>query len=581
MKNQLTTLTYSEYSSAGAKPINQDACGCHIIDVAAVTSNLSQQLKGHCFVLSDGISSSSVSQVASDLAVKTFLESYYLTPDTWTVIQSATTVIRNINATLYRRTQDSPYCYSPDRGYVCTFSVIIIKGNNAHIFHVGDACIGIFKADNYDIITSAHRTVGEHGGSFLANALGFKSKLDIEYHSIGLETKDTLVMMTDGVHEFVPAHQLGELVLGESLNNTTAERIVDCATANKSDDNLTCQVITIDQLANAPLAIEDTPLPLANALEEGANLDGYLIERLLYQSARSALYLAKETNTQERLVIKTLATELTQSEKQVTLFSLEEWLAKRITNPHVIKSPPRKTAPTQQYSVFQYVEGQTLAQWLVDNPTPSVSQVRDIVEQIANGLNAIHREGILHQDIRPENIMINSAGKCTIIDLGAAYVAGISELNQDENGDQHVLGTATYSAPEYFLGDTGREVSDLFSLAVLTYYMLSGRFPYGTNVAKARTISAQQRLRYHSVLSPHREIPPWLDDTLKRALQVNPDKRFQVISEFVYHLHNPKSSYLNKGRLPLIEKHPIRFWQGLCLALVISHCVTIILLSSQ
>jgi len=72
MKNQLTTLTYSEYSSAGAKPINQDACGCHIIDVAAVTSNLSQQLKGHCFVLSDGISSSSVSQVASDLAVKTF-----------------------------------------------------------------------------------------------------------------------------------------------------------------------------------------------------------------------------------------------------------------------------------------------------------------------------------------------------------------------------------------------------------------------------------------------------------------------------------------------------------------------------
>ena len=111
--------------------------------------------------------------------------------------------------------------------------------------------------------------------------------------------------------------------------------------------------------------------------------------------------------------------------------------------------------------------------------------------------------------------------------------------------------------------------------------MLSGRFPYGTNVAKARTISAQQRLRYHSVLSSHREIPPWLDDTLKRALQVNPDKRFQVISEFVYHLHNPTSSYLNKGRLPLIEKHPIRFWQGLCLALVISHCVTIILLSSQ
>lgn len=90
-----------------------------------------------------------------------------------------------------------------DRGYVCIFFVIIIKGNNVYIFYVGDVCIGIFKVDNYDIIMFVYCMVGEYGGSFFVNVLGFKLKLDIEYYSIGLEIKDILVMMIDGVYEFV------------------------------------------------------------------------------------------------------------------------------------------------------------------------------------------------------------------------------------------------------------------------------------------------------------------------------------------------------------------------------------------
>jgi serine/threonine protein phosphatase PrpC len=582
MIDNITSLCYSQFSTAGAKDINQDACGSITFNSNEPTPSLTQRLKGQSFALADGISSSAVSQVASDLAVKSFLSHYYRTPDTWTVIQSATTVIRTINASLYRKNQQGPYCYSPDRGYVCTFTAVIIKGNTAHIFHVGDACVGIFRQDNYDIVTSAHRTVGESGKSYLANALGFKANIDIEYHKVPLNAEDTLVMMTDGVHEHIPAHYLGKLVLKNGGKEGLAETIVQTAIDNNSEDNLTCQSLYIRRLASAPNAYQQASLPLAHTLAESEVLDGYIIERPLYESARSYVYQAFDTHTQQRVVIKTLSIDLAQQQEQVHLFTLEEWLARRINNPHVINSPERSTAPTKQYNVFEFVEGQTLAQWLIDNPTPTVSQVRDIIEQIAKGLNALHREGIIHQDIRPENIIISASGKCTIIDLGTAYVAGINELKpQSDSVEASPFGTALYSAPEYFLGDIGSDSADLFSLAVLTYYMLSGRYPYGTHIAKARTLSAQQKLRYQSVLSSKREIPPWIDATLKRALQVNPNKRFQALSEFIYHLHHPMPSFLNQGRVPLMEKHPTRFWQGVSALLALINCALFVLLNTQ
>lgn len=81
-----------------------------------------------------------------------------------------------------------------------------------------------------------------------------------------------------------------------------------------------------------------------------------------------------------------------------------------------------------------------------------------------------------------------------------------------------ILGTAQYTAPEYFLGEAGTERSDLFSLAVITYQMLSGRLPYGAEVAKTRTLSAQRKLQYASVLDADREIPAWIDAVLERAV---------------------------------------------------------------
>ena len=93
--------------------------------------------------------------------------------------------------------------------------------------------------------------------------------------------------------------------------------------------------------------------------------------------------------------------------------------------------------------------------------------------------------------------------------------------------------------------------------------MLSGRFPYGTEIAQAKNMSAQRRLSYRSLINDDSEFPIWIDDALRRALHIDPLKRHGELSEFIYDLHHPNKAYLSRNRRPLIERDPVMFWQGL------------------
>ena len=106
---------------------------------------------------------------------------------------------------------------------------------------------------------------------------------------------------------------------------------------------------------------------------------------------------------------------------------MEEWIARRIDSPHVLSAPPQTGERSHLYTVMDYVEGQTLAQWMRDNPEPELEKVRRLVEQIAAGVRAFHRREMVHRDLRPDNILIDSAGTVRIIDFGSARIAGIAE----------------------------------------------------------------------------------------------------------------------------------------------------------
>ncbi|WP_017025774.1 bifunctional protein-serine/threonine kinase/phosphatase [Vibrio rumoiensis] len=549
-----------QYSSAGCKEINQDSFG------AVIPESPDLELKGAVIALSDGVSSSQVSQIASETAVKSFLSDYYYTSGAWSVSHAAKQVLTSTNAWLYAQNQQGPYQYDVEKGYVCTFSALILKKQHAHIVHVGDSRIYHLRGGKVTVLTRDHRLYDEQKTSYLSRALGAGGQINIDHHHLALEENDIFILMTDGVSDYLNATLIQQLLDSHSDNLThCANAFVQHALDSGSDDNLTVQVVVVDSVDdNDQHVLFDQPLPIPPILDINQEFDGYKIIRNIHSSSRSHVYLAVDLTTKQQIIIKTPSIELSHDDIYLERLMMEEWVAKRIHNPHVIEVPAINRPRHYWYTISKFIQGQTLAQWLLDHPQPSLSQIRDIVQQVAKGLMALHRSDILHQDLRPENIMIDETGTVTIIDLGAARVAGITEFEDDQ-----VLGTAMFTAPEYFIGAGANENADLYSLAVLTYYMLSGRYPYGLSAAKARTLSAQHKLQYQTVVDPKRDIPLWLDATLKKALHPNPTKRYQVLSEFIYDLHHPNPVFLRNLNPPWIEKNPLKFWQGLCLLLAI------------
>jgi serine/threonine protein phosphatase PrpC len=547
-------------SDKGRKALNQDFHGICVPKGAALSH------KGIAVALADGISTSAVSQIASETAVKTFLDDYYCTSEAWTVKTSGLRVLESVNGWLFAQSQRSPYRDDPNKGYVCTLSALVLQGQAAHVFHIGDTRIYRINDKGMESLTRDHRIQVTQATSHLSRAMGAEAHCELDYERVGLAEGDIFVLATDGVYEFIAPEVLLERVrAGQQDLMATAAGLLNLALEQGSDDNLSIQLVRVDRLPEVQagrLRHQEARLPFPPQLEPRMVFDGYEILRQLHVSPRSHVFLARDMETDRHVVIKTPSVDLREDEAYIERFLTEDWIARRINSAHVLKAGRADRARNYIYTVTEYVEGQTLAAWLKDHPQPDLASVRRIIDQVARGLRAFHRMEMLHQDIKPDNILIDRSGTVRIIDFGSTRVAGLME--RLPGGDQpEMLGTALYTAPEYFLGEGGTELSDQFALGVLCYHMLSGRFPYGTKVAQARSPAAQNRLRYQSVLDVEREIPRWVDEALRKAVHVNPWKRYEDLSEFVHDLHHPNKAFLRQSRPPLIERNPVAFWQGL------------------
>jgi serine/threonine protein phosphatase PrpC/ribosomal protein L39E len=567
--SDVLAISVGQYSDKGRKDINQDFHGV-LVPKEPVLST-----KGIAIAIADGISSSEVSHIASEASVRGLLDDYFCTSETWSVKKSADQVLTASNSWLHSQSQKSEHRFDKNKGYVCTLSAMIIKSTTAYIFHLGDSRIYRFRKSELTQLTDDHRTWVSSEKSYLSRAMGIYPHLDYDYQSLVIEQGDIFIFATDGVYEHLSSDFMIAAVSDVLIDiNDVAKILVETAYKFGSTDNLTAQVVRIDSVPSQDInerVQQLTELPFPPILDVRANFDGFKIVRNLHATSRSHVYLAEDNETPSSLpiVIKTPSVDLQDDSAYLERFLMEEWIAKRISSAHVLKPCELTRKRHYLYTAFEFVDGQTLTQWMIDNPKPSLQSVREIVGQIAKGLQAFHRLEMLHQDIRPENIMIDTSGVVKIIDFGSTKVAGLMEMTQSIE-HQNILGTAQYTAPEYFLGEVGTPRSDLFSLAVITYQMLTGKLPYGAEVSRSRTKSAQNKLRYQTALHDDREIPAWVDDTLKHALHPNPYKRYQELSEFIYDLSQPSKTFLSKTKAPLLERDPIVFWQSVSAILVVT-----------
>lgn len=208
-----------------------------------------------------------------------------------------------------------------------------------------------------------------------------------------------------------------------------------------------------------------------------------------------------------------------------------------------------------------------------------VTDVRNIITQIASGLRAFHRKDTLHQDIKPDNIIYTDEA-VKIIDFGSTFIAGISEIDTSIER-QDILGTLNYCAPEYKLHAPVSQRSDQFSLALLMYELLTGKHPFGNAYQRASTEQDFSRLQYTPSYQHNPLVPVWMDCAIRKALSFDPRHRYDALSEFVQDIKQPNPVYAHSQALPLAYRNPLKFWKILSGILLIGNLILAYLLFSK
>ncbi|VAV91496.1 Serine/threonine protein kinase [hydrothermal vent metagenome] len=553
----MTQITIGAFSDKGVKQDNEDSYGVLLPEKAQAFT------KGIAVAIADGMSGCPAAKEASETCVKCLLQDYFSTPDSWSVKKSASKILLATNSWMFGQGQN---IYETGPGMVSTLSAMVLKSASAHIFHVGDSRISLFRDGNIQNLTMDHRYGRSH---YLTRAMGTEKNLQIDYRVVDILREDVFILTTDGVHDFITTSDIKALITQnkDDLDRTT-RLICEKALAGGSDDNLTCQIIRIEDISDFQEKQHLTAgnrLPFPPPLDSGMVLGGYRVLRELHANARSQVYLAEGTERGDLVALKTPSQNFDDDGRYMELFLREEWIGCQIKSPHILHIIPPREGRKFLYYVTEYIDGQTLREWITDHPAPDMAIVRDILRQLIRGLRSLHRLDMVHRDLKPENIMIDKAGTVKIIDFGSVKVASIAEA-EDLNRQQIPAGAVDYTAPEYLLYADGGRLSDLYALGVVIYEMLTQSLPYGTGFSNMRQI---RQLEYIPATQVKPDIPPWVDTVLKKAVQKDPRERYQSFSEFERDFTVPPAQEGKQNFSPLLEKNPLLFWRTLSFLLAL------------
>ncbi|SKA57205.1 protein phosphatase [Enterovibrio nigricans DSM 22720] len=553
-------------SIAGLKVPNQDAFAVCIPKKMHALKH-----KGVVAAIADGVSSSDISQKASEMSVTEFVDDYLGTPTTWSTKDAAANVLKSLNHWLYHHGQLAG-CAS--NAMVASFGSVVLKSNTAHVFHAGDCRIYLFRQHVLTQQTQDHRRYTNKQTHHLTRALGIDSHLNFDYQSFSLERGDILMMTTDGVHDALMHNALSESLQNirvETDLESLSQTIVDKALKAGSDDNITCLLLAVDHLPSATLgeALKSVAgLRIPAVLKEGQSIDHYCVVRVIHSGSRSHIYLARSELDGKQYVLKMPSQHFADDPVYLSGFVQEGWIGEQVKQRGVMKIHPRSMHSPFLYHVCSYVDGVTLRQWMLDNPQPTLSQVRSIAKGAIRAIRVLQRMSVVHRDIKPDNLMVDQDMNITLIDYGTAQASGLVELAGYQEED-YAVGDLNYAAPEYLKGGKATLASDVFSLGVTLYEVLTGHLPYkAVNPANPRTSA---RKNYVPATVYRSDVPDWFDAGLKKASHPIANARYHVLSELEQDLKKPNPSFKqNQKHLPLIEKDPLRFWKGLSLALFIA-----------
>jgi serine/threonine protein kinase len=216
------------------------------------------------------------------------------------------------------------------------------------------------------------------------------------------------------------------------------------------------------------------------------------------------------------------------------------------------------------------VYGDAVVSGLARRPLVGLEEGRNIAIKLARGVAALHRAGIIHRDIKPDNVILETEGSLKLIDLGVVRVPGLEDFPPDD-----IPGTPAYMAPEMFAGEPGNEATDIYALGVTMFRAFTGEYPYGNVDATSR--SRRDRPKALADLRP--DLPAWLQAALTRAIAADPSNRFRDMMEFAVEMEEgpARAPHGTGGSQTLYQRYPVRVWQGLAALLAFALALSLLL----
>ncbi|MBZ5487975.1 protein kinase [Halomonas aquamarina] len=521
------------------------------------------KVKGGCAVISDSVSRNTLAKQAGDLSVRGFLADYFSTPDHWDTKTSATRVLRALNSWCYSQSQ-----HVREGGFVSSMSVVVFRKREAHLFHMGDTLVFRLRGAEFEQLTRDHITdIG--GYHYPSRALGMDGSVDIDYTHLGLKQGDIFLFTTRGVRgTLLPSDYVRLIRQDASDLDAACERLASEAKQRAQErgyggDQFCFQLVRIDEL---PEESPDDPgliygdLPIPPELAPGERLDGLEVIEVMSRNAQSRVYRVRDVYTERDMVMKAPSPELSLRNAYLEHFLLQQWVVERVNSPFIVKVVKPSRPRRYLYYLMQHVEGETLRQWAERHPQASLVQRLDIANQLGKAVQALHHRDIIHQQITPDNILIDTHGQLILNDFSACHMREVDGYRH--SGELlRQIGFNEHTAPEYALGDSIGRRSDQYALASTVYWLLTGELPYQLTPNKLRSHTDLEELGYRSARAHNPEITPELDDALRRALDPQRALRFRRLSEFLHALRLPLGRPAvrdSSGQEP--RRH---FWQGI------------------
>jgi serine/threonine protein phosphatase PrpC len=551
-------------SDAGPRKDNEDFAG------AVFGWELPKPRRDVVAAIADGIGGAKGGRVAAETAVRGFLDGFCDLPETMEVRRAAARVVNALNGWIYAQGQRDAEL----TGMGCTFTAIVLRGRVAHVVHVGDTRAYRLGGDRLSCLTTDHvREAGDGRPNTLYRALGVETEVRLDYATQPVARHDRFLLCSDGVHGFLTADTIADILRDRSASEDAARALVAAALQSGSTDNCTALVLDVFELPtaeSADISAAVSQLPLIPTPIAGETVDGFVLRALVSDGRYTRLFAATDEIEGGEFVLKFPKPQVAAEATYHAAFVREAWVGARVHSPWVgrtIELPPGRQ--TCLYTVMPLYSGELLATRIARRPSVGLEEGRNIAIKLARGTAALHRAGIIHRDIKPDNVILEGDGSLKLIDLGVVRVPGLEDFPPED-----IPGTAAYMAPEMFAGGAGNEATDIYALGVTMFLTFTGEYPYGNLDAT----SPPRRTRPVPLADLRPDLPTWLQAALARAIALDPAERFHDVMEFAVEMEAGPARPPAPPRRPLTlyERAPVRFWQGLAAVLALGLLVLLL-----